>query len=230
MLEIDKLSVSSGGAEILKGIDLSVKPGEVVAVMGPNGSGKSTLARAVMGDSRLSVSGDIRFRGRRLNGLSADERAKLGIFMTFQSPPEIEGVKTRYFLDASIDFSDDCLDEFIKMLDIKEELMGKEIHSNFSGGEKKKVEVLQALLRNPHLVILDEIDSGLDIDSLKFIGKFIEEIKSCNKGVLIITHYTRVFANLKPDRVYVLVDGKISGEGGPEILSKLDSQGFGGWK
>lgn len=230
MLEVNKLSVLSGDAKILRDINIRVGPGEVIAVMGPNGSGKSTLARAIMGDPRLSISGDIKFKGKKLNGLSADERSKLGIFMTFQSPPEIEGVKTRYFLDASMDFSDEQLDEAVKMLDIKEELLGKEIHSNFSGGEKKKIEVLQVLLRNPHLVILDEIDSGLDIDSLKFVGKFIEEMKSRNKGVLIITHYTRVFANLKPDKVYILVDGKISGEGGPEILSKLDRQGFGGWK
>lgn len=230
MLELKDVDVMSGSKKLISGVNLSVNPGEIVAMMGPNGSGKSTLARAIMGDPRLEVKGSIKYNGEELTGLPANERADRGLFMSFQNPPEIGGVKTAYFLRASADFSERALAENIESLNIKGELLTKDIHSRFSGGERKKIEVLQAMLMDPQLIILDEIDSGLDIDSLKFLGKFIRGLKSRGKGVLIITHYARVFANLHPDRVYVMKNGAVSHGGGPEVVHELDENGFGGWK
>ncbi|MBR9680762.1 MAG: Fe-S cluster assembly ATPase SufC [Candidatus Altiarchaeota archaeon] len=230
MLSVKNLVVNINSQRILNGINISIKPGEVVAVMGPNGSGKSTLAKAIMGDKRLEVFGDINFEGKDILDLSPDERSKKGIFLSFQSPPEIEGINSEYFLSTSIDTEWDAVVKLAKKLGIKSELFSKDLNVGFSGGERKKIEMLQAILKDPKLIVLDEIDSGLDIDSIKVVDEFMKDMKKRNKGLLIITHYTRIFTNIQPDKVYVLVDGKIAGEGGPEILSKLDKFGFKEWK
>jgi len=230
VFKVENLVAIADGNHILNGINLQVNEGEIVAVMGPNGSGKSTLAKSIMGDSRLSLRGSLKFDNEEILTLSADERAKKGIFLSFQAPPEIEGINLEYFLSTSIDASWDEVLKLSKKLGIKEELFKKDLNVGFSGGERKKIEMLQAILRNPKLVILDEIDSGLDIDSIKVVDSFMKKMKEQKKGVMIITHYTRIFEKVKPDKVYVLVDGKIAGSGGPEILSKLDQFGFKEWK
>jgi len=229
MLRTRKLTVMAGGARILDGVDIEVGAGEVVAVMGPNGSGKTTLAKAIMGDPRLEVHGDVVFKGGKLDGLPPSKRSKMGIFMSFQTPPEIEGINYGYFLDSILDGTEG-IQEAAKELGIKESTFKKDLNVGLSGGERKKMEMLQAVLKDPELLILDEVDSGLDIDSIRTVDLLIKRMKSQGKGVLVITHYTRIFANIKPDRVYVLVGGKISGAGGPEMLSRLDEYGFGEWK
>lgn len=230
MLKAENLVAIADGIRILNGIDMEIKEGEVVAVMGPNGSGKSTLAKSIMGDSRLELHGSLSFDGEEILTLPADERAKKGIFLSFQAPPEIEGINSEYFLSTSLDVPWEKVIGLSKELDIKEELFSKDLNVGFSGGERKKVEMLQAILKNPRLVILDEIDSGLDIDSIKVVDSFMKKMKEEKKGILIITHYTRIFEKIKPDRVYILVGGKMAGKGGPEILSKLDQFGFKEWK
>jgi len=226
VLRVKGLSVVVDGVEVLHDVGLELNRGELVAVMGPNGSGKTTLARAIMGDPRVKVRGGIGFKGKELKG-PPEERSRAGIFLCFQNPPGIEGINTGYFLETLGAL--DGVEELAKKLGVKK-LLSKDLNVGFSGGEKKKMEILQLFLKDPELVILDEIDSGLDIDSLHIVGELIKSLKSSGKAVLVITHYTRVFKEVKPDRVYVLVGGKIVGSGGPELLSKLDGYGFKEWK
>jgi Fe-S cluster assembly ATP-binding protein len=231
MLKTKRLTVVAEGKRVLDGVDIEVKPGEVVAVMGPNGSGKTTLARAIMGDPRLEVHGDIYFKGKKLNGKSPSDRSGDGIFLSFQNPPEVEGVNYDYFLESMLNGVDpEKVREMAKKLGIKEELFSKDLNVNFSGGEKKKMEMLQAVLKDPDLLVLDEVDSGLDIDSIKVVDRLIKLFKSKDKAILVITHYTRIFSGIEPDRVYVLVNGKIVGKDGAEMLSRLDEFGFKEWK
>jgi Fe-S cluster assembly ATP-binding protein len=231
MFKTSRLTVIAGGAKILDGVAIKVQSGEVVAVMGPNGSGKTTLAKAIMGDPRLKVHGDIIFKGKKLNGETPSKRSEMGIFMSFQSPPEIEGINYEYFLDATLGGMDwERVQELARKLGIKEKLFSKDVNVGLSGGERKKMEMLQAVLKDSELLILDEVDSGLDIDSIKTVDKLIKLMKSQGKAVLVITHNTRIFSNIKPDRVYVLVRGKVVGEGGPEMLSQLAEYGFKEWK
>ena len=220
------LSAIVDGVEVLHDVSLELKRGELVAIMGPNGSGKTTLARAIMGDPRVKVRGRIRFKGRELEG-SPEKRSRAGIFLCFQNPPGIEGINTGYFLETLGAL--DGVEGLAKKLGVKK-LLSKDLNVGFSGGEKKKMEMLQLFLKDPELIIFDEIDSGLDIDSLHVVWGLIESLKSRGKAVLVITHYTRVFREVKPDRVYVLVGGRVVGSGGPELLSRLDDYGFKEWK
>lgn len=231
MLKTKLLTVVAQGIRVLDGVNIEVKPGEVVAVMGPNGSGKTTLARAIMGDPRLEIHGEIYFGGKKLNGKSPSERSQDGIFLSFQNPPEIEGINYQYFLDSVLEGVDsDKVKELAKEIGIKDELFSKDLNVNFSGGERKKLEMLQAMLKDPELLVLDEVDSGLDIDSIRVVDKLIKLVQSKGKAILVITHYTKIFSDIKPDRVYVLVGGKVVDEGGPEVLSRLDKRGFKEWK
>ncbi|MBR9690022.1 MAG: Fe-S cluster assembly ATPase SufC [Candidatus Altiarchaeota archaeon] len=229
MIRLKNLTVNIDGSRILDDVNLIVEPGQIVAVMGPNGSGKSTLAKAIMGDPSLEIHGDILLDGKSLNGMPTNERANQGIFLSFQNPPEIEGVKSEYFLATSFNKEWDEITEVSKKLGITPELLSKDLNVGFSGGERKKMEMLQAILKNPRLVILDEIDSGLDIDAVKLVSKFMKTMRTQNQGVLIITHQTSLFDNIRPDKVYILSKGKIVEEGGPDLLSKLNDFGFEGW-
>jgi Fe-S cluster assembly ATP-binding protein len=231
MLRTERLAVKVDGTKLLEDINIEIKPGEIVAVMGPNGSGKTTLARAIMGDPRLETKGDIIFDGKKLKGMPPSSRSKKGIFVSFQNPPEIEGINYGYFLDAILDGDGtEKLKKAVKELGIKEGLLRKDLNVGFSGGERKKFEMLQVLLKNPKLVVFDEIDSGLDIDSIKMVDRLMNDMKREGKSVLVITHYTKIFSGMKPDRVYVLVGGKIAGRGGSEMLSRLDEYGFEEWR
>lgn len=220
MLEIKNLHVSIEGKEILKGLNLAVKQGETHVIMGPNGSGKSTLARTIMGHSKSAVTkGDIFVDNESLLGMKTDRRARLGLFMQFQNPVEIEGVGFLNFLHLAKQSSGDTTTstkEFMKevkgsIADLKmgEDFIGRSLNQNFSGGEKKKAEVLQLSVLKPKIAILDEPDSGLDIDAIKVVSSEINKIAEReNLGLLIITHYSRILSFIKPQFVHVMVDGK----------------------
>jgi len=227
VLNIKNLDVFIGDKSILEGINLNVNSGEIVALIGPNGSGKTTLSKAIMGDMRLKTKGTLLFEGKSLQNLSIDERAKKGIFLTFQNPPEIEGVNSEYFLNL-IGGDGDVLG-FSKKLKFKNKLLSKDLNQGFSGGERKKFELLQILLMNPKLLILDEIDSGLDVDSLRYVEDLLKTAKLKNKGILVVTHYNRIFSKIKPDKVYVMIKGKIVKTGGAELLNQFEKEGFEKW-
>ena len=219
-LEIKNLHVSINGNEILKGINLEVNKGEIVALMGPNGSGKSTLANILMGNPDYEITqGKIIFKGKDITKLDTTERAKLGLFLSFQYPSEIPGVSVANFLRIAInarrkekisvlDFRD-LLNEKMKLLNMKESFAGRYLNEGFSGGEKKKSEIIQMALFEPKLTILDEIDSGVDIDALRLIGGVIQGFKKSDRSLLIITHYPRILNYIQPDYVHVMMNGKI---------------------
>ncbi len=237
-LEIKDLHVSAANKSILKGIDLVVGSGEKHVIMGPNGSGKSTLAKAIMGHPKLVVTGgDILVDGKSIIGLSTDKRARLGIFLQFQDPLEIEGVGFISFLRTakeSVDGKAVVMKDFMKdvrneisQLKLGNEFIGRSLNQGFSGGEKKKAEMLQLSLLKPGIAILDEPDSGLDIDAIKVVAEKINEIaESAKPGMLIITHHTRILEYVKPDFVHVMVDGKIVANGGSELSEKLEKEGY----
>ncbi len=227
MIEIKDLNVFIGDKPILEEINLNVNAGEIVALIGPNGSGKTTLSKAIMGDTRLKIRGTMLFEGNSLNKLSIDERAKKGIFLSFQSPPEIEGVNSEYFLNLIGEDADRVA--LFEKLKLKDKLLSKDLNQGFSGGERKKFELLQILLMNPKFLILDEIDSGLDVDSLKYIEDLLKTAKLKKKGILVVTHYNRIFSKIKPDKVYVMIKGKIVKKGGAELLDQLEEEGFEKW-
>ncbi|MEM3116489.1 MAG: Fe-S cluster assembly ATPase SufC [Candidatus Pacearchaeota archaeon] len=245
MLEIKNLHVSLKEKlkekEIIKGLNLTLFPGEIHALMGPNGSGKTTLAHVLAGNLKYCVTkGKIIFNKKDLLKLNVVDRARLGIFLSFQNPVEIEGVRFSTFLREaynSIHKKKLSILEFNKLLKkkadelkISHELLFRYLNRGFSGGEKKKAEILQMLVLNPKLAILDETDSGLDIDSLKIIAEGIKKFASSKKIVLIITHYKRILEYLKPDKVSIMIGGKIVGQGGPELIDELEKKGYGGWK
>jgi len=237
ILEIKDLHVSVEGKEILNGINLLIKKGEVHAIMGPNGSGKSTLANAIMGHPKFEVTrGSVLFEGKNLEKLSADKRAKLGLFLSFQHPLEIPGLKFKTFLRSAfnsvskeklsfMDFNK-LLEEKMKVLALDGSLINRSLNEGFSGGEKKKAEILQMLILNPKLALLDETDSGLDIDSLKLICESINSLKKEEFSGLIITHYKRILTYLKPDFVHVLSEGKIVKSRGHEFADEIEEKGF----
>ncbi len=241
MLEIVNLHANAGESEILKGIDLTIRPGEVHAVMGPNGSGKSTLANLLAGRPGYSITaGEILYDGRDLTGIEPEERAREGIFLAFQYPVEIPGVGNNYFLKASLnairthrgeeeldamDFLD-LVREKMKVVDVPEDLMNRSINQGFSGGEKKRNEVLQMLLLEPRLCILDETDSGLDIDALRVVAEGVNAMRSPERSMLVITHYQRLLEYLVPDHVHVLSEGRIVRSGGKELAVELDARGY----
>lgn len=240
-LEIEKLHVSVNGTEILKGIDLSIGLGEIHAIMGPNGSGKSTLANLIAGKPEYEVTdGTILYEGRDITNLSPDERALIGIFLSFQYPVELPGVRNRQFLKSALDSirkhrgdQDLSAREFDKIyrasvakIDIDIELMKRGVNEGFSGGEKKRNEMLQLCLLNPRLAILDETDSGLDIDALRLVAKVVNDMRSETNSMILVTHYQRMLSYVVPDFVHVLIDGKIIKSGKEDLAYELEEKGY----
>ena len=241
LLAIDNLHVSVEGKEILKGLTLTVNAGEVHALMGPNGSGKSTLSFCLMGHPKYDVtSGTICYQGEELAGLAADERAKRGIFLAFQYPTAIPGVTIANFLRASmrgVRGGDVPVKEFrqtlktqLKALGIPDAFMNRYVNDGFSGGEKKRMEILQMAVLNPALAVLDETDSGLDIDALKTVASGINALRNPQRGILLITHYQRLLTYIRPDIVHVMVDGAIVRSGGPDLALELEAKGYQGFR
>jgi len=245
--EIKDLRVAVEGREILKGISLGINRGEVHAVMGPNGSGKSTLSNALMGHPGYEVTGgEVFFKGQNLLELEPDERARLGLYLAFQYPIVVPGITMANFLRTALnsqrgyDGKDKSkavnprefralLKEPMQTLRIDESFLSRYINDGFSGGEKKRVEILQMAVLKPEIAILDETDSGLDIDSIKYVSESINSMRGPDLGALIITHYTRILNFIKPDFVHVLVNGQIVREGGSEVADELERSGYSEW-
>jgi len=241
MLKIDNLYARIGDKEILKGLSLDVKPGQVHAIMGPNGAGKSTLGNVLSGREGYDVSeGSVQFEDADLLQLSPEERAAAGLFLAFQYPVEIPGVNNTYFLRAALNAQrkargQEELDsmQFLKLvrqklavLHLKDELLHRGVNEGFSGGEKKRNEIFQLAVLEPRLAILDETDSGLDIDALKSVADGVNALRSPERSFLVITHYQRLLDYIKPDFVHVLADGRIVQSGGPELALQLEEHGY----
>ncbi|MFN0118407.1 MAG: Fe-S cluster assembly ATPase SufC [Elusimicrobiota bacterium] len=237
LLKIENLHASVENKPILKGVNLTIKKGEVHAIMGPNGSGKSTLSNVLMGHPKYKItSGTIFFKGEELNDLTTDERARKGIFLAFQYPVSIPGVPVSKFLRMSLKAvrgADVPIIEFrnafkqkMESLGISDSFSGRYINEGFSGGEKKRHEILQLSLLNPSLAILDETDSGLDIDALKVVSTGIENFRGSEKALLLITHYQRMLNYVEPDFIHVLAGGQIIKSGGKELALELESKGY----
>jgi Fe-S cluster assembly ATP-binding protein len=235
ILEIKDLHVEIEDKEILKGINLTIDTGKVNALMGKNGSGKSTLANTLMGHPKYKITkGKILFNGEDITEMPVNERSKLGLFLSFQHPRGIEGITIKNLVktalrergEKGVFTAKKLLEEKGKLLDVKEEFYTRSINQGFSGGEKKKMEILQLLSLNPKLAILDETDSGLDIDSLKTISEGINSFMDETKSALIITHYKRILEHIKPDKVFVMKEGKIIHEGDFSLVDKLEKEGY----
>lgn len=242
LLEIKDLHASVGDKEILKGINLTVNAGEVHAIMGPNGSGKSTLAQVIAGHPAYTVTGgEIRYLDQDLTDMDPEERAQAGVFLAFQYPVEIPGVTNAYFLRSAyneirkargleevdpIDFVD-LLEEKLKVVEWGPDIMQRAVNSGFSGGEKKRNEVLQMALLEPRLAVLDETDSGLDIDALKIVAEGVNRLRSPERSMIVITHYQRLLDYIVPDKVHVLSQGRIVRSGGRELALELEEHGYG---
>ena len=240
MLEIKDLTASINNRDILKGLNISIKPGELHAIMGPNGSGKSTLANVLSGKDGYKISGELKYEGKDLNKISVDERAQKGIFLAFQYPTEIPGVNTNSFLKTSLNKIRKSRGEkeidtisFLKLLKdksselgIDEKMLSRQLNVGFSGGEKKKNEILQMKILEPNFIILDETDSGLDIDALKIVANGVNSYRDKKKSFLVITHYQRLLDYIKPDFVHVLSDGKIVKSGCMELAEELEKKGY----
>ena len=241
LLEIKDLYVNAGEKEILKGLNLEIKKGEVHVIMGPNGAGKSTLANVILNNPQYKkISGEIDFEGENINNLSTDKIAKKGIFMSFQMPEEIPGISTINFLRTAknnitekpvkiFEFKD-SVKKYSEELNMNSKLIERNLNVGFSGGEKKKNEILQMLILNPKLAILDETDSGLDVDAIKTVSKGIEMFKNNENAVLIITHNTKILHSLDVDYVHILVDGKIVKTGTQELATIIENEGYGKYK
>jgi Fe-S cluster assembly ATP-binding protein len=242
-LEIRNLHVSIDNKEILKGLDLTVEQGKVHAIMGPNGTGKSTLAYTLMGHPNYIVTkGEVHFKGQNILELAPDERSRAGIFLAFQYPVAIPGVTVANFLRSAINSRRRAnnpedkgvpIPEFRKMLKEKMDMLkmdhnfaGRYLNEGFSGGEKKRAEILQMATLKPEIAILDETDSGLDIDALKIVSEGVNALSGPELGVLVITHYQRLLNYIKPDRVHVMLDGRIVESGGPDLALHLEEQGY----
>ncbi len=242
LLVVEGLHVRGGGREILRGIDLTVDAGRVHAIMGPNGSGKSTLARVLSGHPEYEVtSGSVRYKGQDLLAMDPETRAREGVFMAFQYPVEIPGVNNAYFLKAALNAirrhrGEEELDamEFMalvrdrmKRLEMDETLMARAVNEGFSGGEKKRNEIFQMAVLEPTLGILDETDSGLDIDALKIVAEGVNSLRGPDRAMLVVTHYQRLLNYIVPDSVHVLTDGRIVRSGGKELALELEEKGYG---
>lgn len=242
MLNVRNLHARVGGREILRGIDLSIRAGEVHAIMGPNGSGKSTLARVLAGHPEYEVTGgEVLFEGEDLLSMDPESRARAGVFMAFQYPVEIPGVNNAYFLKAALNAlrkhrGEEELDAMdfmglvrgrMKELDIDEALLNRPVNEGFSGGEKKRNEIFQMAVLEPKLGILDETDSGLDIDALKIVAHGVNAMRSPDRAFLVVTHYQRLLNYVVPDVVHVLTDGRIVLSGGKELAFELEEKGYG---
>ncbi|HTM35369.1 MAG TPA: Fe-S cluster assembly ATPase SufC [Terriglobales bacterium] len=241
-LEIKNLHVNVDGHEILKGIDLTISPGEVHSIMGPNGSGKSTLAQVLARrDAYRVTEGSVTFNGKDLLEMKPEEAACEGVFLAFQYPVEIPGISNAYFLRSALNAQRkfrgeeemDAMDflpffrEKLKLLEMDEKLMNRSLNEGFSGGEKKRNEVLQMSILEPKLAVLDETDSGLDIDALRIVANGVNALRSPERSFLVVTHYQRLLNYIKPDFVHVLVDGRIVRSGGPELALELEDKGYG---
>ena len=240
-LEVKNLHVTIDGKKILKGVNLTLKTGEIHAIMGPNGTGKSTLSEAIMGNPAYEVTeGEVLLDGQNLLELPVDERARAGLFLAMQYPAEIPGVTNAEFIRGAINArrSEDNpisirkflkkLDENMDFLDMSEEMADRYLNEGFSGGEKKRNEILQLMMIEPKFAILDEIDSGLDIDALKVVSKGVNKMWGPEFGSLIITHYQRLLNYIIPDVVHVMMDGRIVAQGGPELAKRLEDEGYAG--
>jgi len=242
-IEIKNLHVSIDGKEILKGVDLTVEQGKVHAIMGPNGTGKSTLAYTLMGHPNYTVTeGEVFFKGQNILELEPDERSRLGIFLAFQYPVAIPGVTVANFLRTAINAGRRAINpedkgmpipEFRKLLKEKMDLLrmdhnfaGRYLNDGFSGGEKKRAEILQMATLKPEIAILDETDSGLDIDALRVVAEGVNALMNKDMGVLVITHYQRLLNYIKPDYVHIMLDGRIVESGGPDLALHLEDQGY----
>jgi len=242
-LEIKNLHVNIDGKEILKGLDLTVEQGKIHAIMGPNGTGKSTLAYTLMGHPSYTVTeGEVHFKGQNILELEPDERSRLGIFLAFQYPVAIPGVTVANFLRTAINARRRAVNaedkgmpipEFRKLLKEKMDLLrmdhtfaGRYLNEGFSGGEKKRAEILQLATLKPEIAILDETDSGLDIDALRIVADGVNALMSSDMGMLVITHYQRLLNYIKPDYVHVMLDGRIVESGGPDLALHLEDQGY----
>ena len=241
LLQVKNLHVNVDGHEILKGIDLTINPGEVHSIMGPNGSGKSTLAQVLARrDAYRVTQGSITFNGKDLLEMKPEEAACEGVFLAFQYPVEIPGISNAYFLRSALNAIHkyrgeeemDAMDflplfrQKLKLLEMDEKLMNRSLNEGFSGGEKKRNEVLQMSILQPKLAVLDETDSGLDIDALRVVSDGVNALAGPELGVLVITHYQRILNYIKPQFVHVMVDGRIARSGGPELALELESRGY----
>lgn len=229
MIEIKNLFAHIDNKPILKGLNLTIGKGEIHAIMGPNGAGKSTLAKILAGHPAYEItSGEIWFKGQNLLDLDPEERARLGLFMSFQYPLEIAGVTNRQFLEAAMKAQEKTgdIEAQAKALEISPEFLDRNINEGFSGGEKKRNEILQMALFDPDLAILDETDSGLDIDAMRIVAKGVNAMKRSTNALLIITHYQRLLDYIRPDFVHVLSDGQIIRTGGPELALELEEKGY----
>lgn len=239
VLEVKDLHVTVEGKEILKGVNLKISTGEIHAIMGPNGTGKSTLSSTIMGDPAYKITkGDILLNGKSIIDLPVDERARMGLFLAMQYPQEIPGVTNAEFVKSAINArrpKDDPiplmdfikrLDETLETLDMSEEMADRYLNEGFSGGEKKRNEIMQMMMIRPEFAILDEIDSGLDIDALKVVSRGVNQMRGDNFGSLIITHYQRLLNYIIPDYVHVMMDGRLVKTGGPDLAIRLEKEGY----
>lgn len=239
VLEIKDLHVSIEDKEILKGVNLTLKTGEIAAIMGPNGTGKSTLSAAIMGNPNYEVTqGEILLDGENILDLEVDERARLGLFLAMQYPSEIPGITNAEFIRAAMNAGKEDdekisvmdfitkLDEKMAFLGMKEEMAERYLNEGFSGGEKKRNEILQLLMLEPKFALLDEIDSGLDIDALKVVSKGVNAMRGKDFGTMIITHYQRLLNYITPDVVHIMMDGRVVLTGGAELAARLEKEGY----
>ena len=241
LLEINDLHVKAGEKEILKGLNLKINKGEVHVIMGPNGAGKSTTAHAILNNPEYTkTSGKIKFEGEDITNLSTDKIAKKGIFMSFQSPEEIPGITVTNFLKFAKNKIDnkpvkifefkDTIKKYMEELNMNPKLIDRDLNVGFSGGEKKKNEILQMLVLQPKLAILDETDSGLDVDAVRTVSKGIDMFKNDDNAILIITHNNKILANLKVDYVHILVNGRIVKTGDASLAKEIEENGYGAYK